>query len=78
MQELMSISLKTRPWKVIDLAVLMRDKKIHLPDLQRGFVWAAQRVQALHDSLYRRYPVGALLLWKPTWLGDEAPFATRK
>jgi len=56
----------------------MRDKKIHLPDLQRGFVWAAQRVQALHDSLYRRYPVGALLLWKPTWLGDEAPFATRK
>jgi hypothetical protein len=48
-----------------------------LPDLQRGFVWSSERVRALHDSLYRRYPVGALLLWKPTWEEAEAPFATR-
>ncbi|MBV8128335.1 MAG: DUF262 domain-containing protein [Planctomycetaceae bacterium] len=72
-----TLTLKATPWKVVNLANLKRENKLHLPDLQRGFVWAADRVRALHDSLYRRYPVGALLLWKPTWQGSEAPFATR-
>src|SRR6185437_14975875 len=64
------------PWKIANLAALKRDGRLHLPDLQRGFVWSADRVRALHDSLYRSYPVGALLLWEPQWEG-EAPFSTR-
>ena len=59
-----------------NLAALKRDGRLHLPDLQRGFVWSADRVRALYDSLYRSYPVGALLLWEPKWEG-EAPFSTR-
>jgi hypothetical protein len=70
------LSLKAAPWKIASLAALKRDGKLHLPDLQRGFVWTADRVRALHDSLYRSYPVGALLLWEPMWEG-EAPFSTR-
>lgn len=77
MRELTGVTIKTTPWKVRALADLKRDRKLHLPDLQRGFRWAAERVRALHDSLFRRYPVGALLLWKPTWKTDEAPFKTR-
>jgi hypothetical protein len=70
------LNLKAAPWKIASLAALKRDGRLHLPDLQRGFVWSADRVRALHDSLYRSYPVGALLLWEPTWEGD-APFSTR-
>jgi hypothetical protein len=70
------LNLKAAPWKIASLAALKRDGRLHLPDLQRGFVWTADRVRALHDSLYRSYPVGALLLWQPKWEG-EAPFSTR-
>jgi hypothetical protein len=70
------LNLKAAPWKIANLAALKRDGRLHLPDLQRGFVWAPDRVRALHDSLYRSYPVGALLLWEPSWEG-EAPFSTR-
>lgn len=71
-----TLNLKAAPWKIANLAALKRDGRLHLPDLQRGFVWSADRVRALHDSLYRSYPVGALLLWEPKWQG-EAPFSTR-
>ncbi|HVR63870.1 MAG TPA: DUF262 domain-containing protein [Polyangia bacterium] len=70
------LNLKAAQWKIASLAALKRDGKLHLPDLQRGFVWSADRVSALYDSLYRSYPVGALLLWAPTW-EVEAPFTTR-
>jgi hypothetical protein len=70
------LNLKAAQWKIASLAALKREGKLHLPDLQRGFVWSADRVSALYDSLYRSYPVGALLLWAPTW-ELEAPFSTR-
>jgi hypothetical protein len=70
------LNLKAAQWKIANLAALKREGKLHLPDLQRGFVWSADRVSALYDSLYRSYPVGALLLWAPTW-DVEAPFSTR-
>lgn len=72
-----AIAVKSTPWKVRSLAQLKAEKRLHLPDLQRGFVWSPERVRTLFDSLYRRYPIGALLLWKPTWDGPEAPFETR-
>jgi hypothetical protein len=77
MPPLTKLNLKAAPWKVVSLAILKREGRLHLPDLQRGFVWSADRVRALYDSLYRSYPVGALLLWEPTWSGPEAPFSTR-
>ena len=71
------VAIKSTPWKVRSLAQLKADGRLHLPDLQRGFVWSPERIRTLFDSLYRRYPIGALLLWKPTWEGPEAPFTTR-
>lgn len=71
------IAIKSTPWKVRALAQLKAEKRLHLPDLQRGFVWSPERVRTLFDSLYLRYPIGALLLWKPTWDGPEAPFEIR-
>lgn len=72
-----AIAIKSTPWKVRSLAELKAEARLRLPDLQLGFVWSPERVRTLFDSLYRRYPIGALLLWKPTWDGPEAPFETR-
>lgn len=34
-----------------------------LPEFQRGYVWNRDHVRGLFDSLYRRHPVGGLLVW---------------
>jgi hypothetical protein len=34
-----------------------------LPEFQRGYVWNRDQVKGLFDSLYRRHPVGGLLVW---------------
>ncbi|MFA6482307.1 MAG: DUF262 domain-containing protein, partial [Bacteroidales bacterium] len=34
-----------------------------LPEFQRGYVWNRDQVKALFNSLYRRRPVGGLLVW---------------
>src|SRR5947209_10127141 len=36
---------------------------IALPEFQRGYVWNRDQVRGLMDSLYRRHPVGSLLVW---------------
>jgi hypothetical protein len=33
------------------------------PEFQRGYVWNRNQVHGLFDSLYRRHPVGGLLVW---------------
>ncbi|MGW5863200.1 GmrSD restriction endonuclease domain-containing protein [Streptomyces sp. NPDC055239] len=38
--------------------------RVVVPSIQRDFVWMRPDVRDLFDSLYRGYPVGALLLWK--------------
>jgi hypothetical protein len=34
-----------------------------LPEFQRGYVWNRDQVRGLLDSLYRRHPIGGLLVW---------------
>lgn len=38
--------------------------EIRIPKFQRGFVWDSKSVAALMDSIYRRFPIGAILLWR--------------
>jgi hypothetical protein len=40
------------------------DGKLVIPSIQRDYVWPRAQVPQLLDSLYRKYPVGALLVWK--------------
>lgn len=51
---------------------------ILLPEFQRGYVWNRNQVRGLMRSLYRRYPVGSLLVWQTrseqaATRGDGAP-----
>ncbi|RJP44845.1 MAG: DUF262 domain-containing protein [Desulfobacteraceae bacterium] len=38
-------------------------RSMALPEFQRGYVWNRNQVKGLMDSLYRRHPVGSLLVW---------------
>lgn len=40
-------------------------KRIGLPEIQREFVWSEQKAKDLIDSLYKKFPVGVILLWRP-------------
>jgi len=37
--------------------------KYDIPEFQRGFVWSPEKVKDLVDSLWRKYPIGTVLLW---------------
>lgn len=39
--------------------------ELKLPEIQRGYVWKPTQVASLIDSLYRRYPSGSMLVWRP-------------
>ena len=41
-------------------------KRIALPEIQREFVWSEQKARDLIDSLYKKFPIGVILLWRPS------------
>jgi len=49
--------------KIIDILSSIDLGGIALPEFQRGYVWNREQVRGLMHSLYRRYPVGSLLVW---------------
>ena len=44
-----------------------------LPEFQRGYVWNRAQVRGFFDSMYRRHPIGGLLVW-----ATEAKTATHR
>lgn len=50
--------------KLATVLDLIDNGSIQLPEFQRGYVWNRDQVRGLMRSLYRRYPVGSLLLWQ--------------
>jgi hypothetical protein len=53
---------------VEELVGMIERGELRLPEMQRRYVWRSTRVRDLLDSLYRGYPLGAILLWET----DEA------
>lgn len=44
--------------------------RIVLPEIQREYVWSEQKAKDLIDSLYKKFPVGVILLWRPKEIVD--------
>lgn len=40
------------------------DRRFAVPEIQREFVWDKRRASDLLDSIYRRLPIGSLLIWE--------------
>jgi hypothetical protein len=57
------LSLKTiASWQLNDTS------EVKLPSMQRGFVWKPAKIEALWDSLLRKFPIGSFLFSKS---GDD-------
>jgi hypothetical protein len=54
----------------------IKEKKYLMPALQREFIWGPNQICDLFDSVFRGYPMGALLFWevKPPNVEDYAYF----
>ena len=42
----------------------INEEKYILPSIQREFVWDAEQIETLFDSLMQDYPIGAFLFWE--------------
>ncbi|WP_182883952.1 DUF262 domain-containing protein [Microbispora sp. H10949] len=52
------------PVTVEEILTSIHRKEYLLPAIQREFVWSADQIRWLIDSLMRGYPIGSFLLWK--------------
>ena len=58
---------------------LSGESKVKLPVVQRGFVWKVSQMECLWDSLFRGYPIGAMMMAREgdnLWLLDGQQRAT--
>lgn len=46
---------------------------LRIPTIQRQFVWDAEDVRDLIDSIVNGYPIGAIIIWEPTTEFPSAP-----
>lgn len=52
-----------RPVTIKEAIENIHRKKYLLPAIQREFVWSAEQIELLFDSLMRNYPIGSFLFW---------------
>ncbi len=50
--------------KISELMTDIRNRDLVLPEFQREYVWSREQAKQLMVSLFKEYPVGALLFWK--------------
>ena len=54
---------------------MIKKGDLRLPEMQRRYVWKANQVRDLLDSLYRDYPTGTVLVWETREHAPERDFA---
>lgn len=59
----MNASLDIRTLKVRQIIDDYRGGRLVIPEFQREYVWKKSRAPHLIDSIYRSFPISALLLW---------------
>jgi hypothetical protein len=64
---------EARTEKVEDLVERVRRGLVRVPRFQRGLKWKGSDVVELFDSIYRGYPIGALLFYKRSAKMDRLP-----
>ena len=52
------------PLFINELIHKVKDGSIRIPSFQRGFIWDADRVAHLMDSMYKGFPFGSVLFWR--------------
>ena len=62
--EVTRVKAEDRALKVLIQEI--QEGKLALPPFQRDFVWDTSKVKDLIDSLVKQYPIGVIILWKPS------------
>jgi uncharacterized protein with ParB-like and HNH nuclease domain len=52
--------------RVIDVVKKIDKRDYQLPSIQRSFVWNQDRILRLLDSIMCGYPIGAVMVWRPS------------
>jgi len=60
----MAANLKIEPTKIRELVDDYRSGRLVIPEFQRDYVWNKKKAPLLLDSLYRSFPIAALLTWQ--------------
>jgi hypothetical protein len=55
---------RNQNFHIQELAAMVRNGKIRVPEFQRSFRWSPTDVLTLFDSILKGYPFGGLLLWR--------------
>ena len=50
--------------RINELVTDIRNRDLVLPEFQREYVWSREQAKQLMISLFKEYPIGALLFWK--------------
>jgi hypothetical protein len=56
--------LEFKMLKIRDIVAEYRSGRLVIPEFQRDYVWKPSRAPVLLDSLYRRWPISSLLVWR--------------
>ncbi|MEW6151210.1 MAG: DUF262 domain-containing protein, partial [Pseudomonadota bacterium] len=59
----MTHTLEIKTLKIKDIIEDYRSGRLVIPEFQREYVWKKSRAPHLIDSIYRSFPISALLLW---------------
>ncbi len=52
--------------RIYDVAQAIHQGRYRIPNIQRGYEWGTGRVAKLLDSIMSGYPIGAIMVWRPT------------
>jgi len=71
------INIEVKDKSIKKLLTELETGKYYLPTFQRNFVWDEDKIKDLIDSIIKSYPIGTLILWKPskTSIIDIDPFS---
>jgi hypothetical protein len=59
-----NLLFETKDLPISALIEELKNGKLALPRIQRGYVWQQWKIPHLFDSLYRGFPVNSMILWK--------------
>jgi len=71
------IFIKVDKEKIGTLIEELETGKYFLPSFQRQYVWDEDNIKDLIDSIVNNYPIGTIILWKPsnTSISEIDPFS---
>jgi len=52
--------------RIVDVVKSIERRQYQLPSIQRPFVWEQEQILRLLDSIMCGYPIGAVMVWKPS------------